>query len=110
MTTVEYSFGGDRFDLKVSGHCSHDVCVSVSALTSALVQFAEETDRESDTVNLNVRYERGLTELHIELKSWSELARFKAGASGIITGFKLFAANFPEDVRYVDTKEKRKQL
>ena len=106
MTTIEIYVNSKSFDFKASGHCEHDVCVSVSALTSALIQYAEDCAKKSAVFKLNVKsYEHGAAELHIDFGDVLNALGFVKGIDGIITGFKLFEANFPSSVKYVDALE-----
>lgn len=107
MTTIELYVNSISFDFKASGHCEHDVCVSVSALTSALIQYAEDSARQNALFRLNVKsYEHGAAEMHIDFGNVLNALNFTKGIEGITTGFRLFEANYPNDVKYIDTYPK----
>jgi hypothetical protein len=111
MTTIELYINTETCDFKASGHCEHDICVSISALTSAFIQFAEEYGQKSAAFRVLVKsYERGAAEIHIDFGTVTVALDFMNGISGIITGFKLFAANFPDSVKYVDAKREKNEL
>ena len=111
MITVETKNSMGAVQISVHGHSSHDVCVAVSALTNALVQFANEYANSSTWVHYHEkRYESGNVEMNIEFDYPMYYFDFWKKINAVLTGYKLYAANFPDDVRYVDAHDFKNKL
>lgn len=90
-----------RFKLDVQGHCEHDVCVSVSALVNATLEYTERfTSLYSvETVLTAEEYDHGNVLLIVDFYSGESEREFKRGISAIISGFELYKNEFPEDIK-----------
>lgn len=105
MTTVLVSGTAKLLDIKIQGHSSHDVCVALSALTNALVQFTEDYRERSASFTADImRYESGAVDIRVLFGGAANVISYLQGIEALLTGFKLYEANFPGEVRYVDAK------
>lgn len=88
------------------GHGSHDVCVAVSALCSAFLQYVREMQDENNVTIVNEIYESGHTESEFYIIGSDAEARH--GIKALWTGFELYAKNFPDeiDLNYDDGEPK----
>ena len=111
MTIIESIGDRKTHDITIMGHITHDVCVAISALTNALVQYAEEYSAKNSEFNAEIsRYERGEVRIHIEYGLALHFLYFGLGAAAIIAGFKLYEHNYPDEVKYVDAKQIKNSL
>lgn len=105
MTTVLVYGTAKLLDIKIQGHSSHDVCVALSALTNALVQFTEDyRERNASFAADIMRYESGAVDIRVLFGGVANVINYLQGIEALLTGFKLYEANFPGEVRYVDAK------
>lgn len=92
-----------RLYVQVTGHCEHDVCVSVSALTTALLQYAVCFCDEYNGCRLNRKsYDYGNVRFDVEFDGENSKKDFLRGAEAVILGFELFANTYPKDVEFVE--------
>ena len=77
------------------GHGSHDVCVAVSALCSAFLQYVREMQDENNVTIVNETYENGHTESEFFIYDADEI---RHGIKAIWTGFELYAENYPDEI------------
>ena len=111
MITVKVQNCTAKVNISVRGHGEHDVCIAVSALTNALVQFAQEYANDSAWVHYHEeRYESGDVELTAEFDYPMYYYDFWRKITAVLTGYKLYAANFPDEVRYVDAHDFKNKL
>lgn len=106
MTRILVSGNAKRLEITVSGHCrQHDVCIAVSALANALVQFTEDYKERCAAFAADiVKYESGAVSIRVLFGGAANVINYLQGIEAILTGFKLYEANFPEEVKYVDAK------
>lgn len=105
MTTVLVSGTAKLLDIKIQGHSSHDVCVALSALTNALVQFTEDYRDRNVTFTADIlKYESGAVDIRVMFGGAANVINYLQGIEAVLTGFKLYEANFPGEVKYVDAK------
>lgn len=97
---------GNLIYFESKGHGSHDVCVAVSALCSAFLQYVREMQDESNVTIVNETYENGHTKSEFYIVSSD--AEVRNGIKALWTGFELYAKNFPDeiDLNYDDGKPK----
>lgn len=99
MTTVYIHRGKKTLTVSVRGHCTHEVCVSISAITQTLLQYTQ--DFLDDNGNFRVEameHGYGHTLLSVFCEERATMARYMAGAEAIITGFELYEHSFPDDI------------
>ncbi len=99
MTTVYLQNGKRTFTLSVRGHCAHDVCVSISALAQALLQYTQDFMEDNAGFRVEaMEYGYGHTLLSVFCEDGALMELYKTGTSAVVTGFELYAHSFPEDV------------
>lgn len=86
---------GDLIFFESKGHGSHDVCVAVSALCSAFLQYVREMQDECDIDILKETYENGHTESEFFIYDADEI---RHGIKALWTGFELYAKNYPDEI------------
>lgn len=86
---------GNLIYFESKGHGSHDVCVAVSALCSAFLQYIREMQDECDIDILKETYENGHTESEFFIYDADEI---RHGIKALWTGFELYAKNFPDEI------------
>lgn len=84
-----------RIYFESKGHGSHDVCVAVSALCSAFLQYVREMQNECDIDILKETYENGHTESEFFIYDAGEI---RHGIKALWTGFELYAENYPDEI------------
>lgn len=96
---------GNLIYFESKGHGSHDVCVAVSALCSAFLQYVREMQDENNVTILNEKYEQGHTESEFFIYDADEI---RHGIKALWTGFELYAENYPDeiDLNYDDGEPK----
>lgn len=105
MTVVLVSGTAKMMDIKIYGHSSQDVCIALSALTNALVQFTEDyRDRNAAFTADILKYESGAVDIRVMFGGAANVINYLQGIEAVLTGFKLYEANFPDEVKYVDAK------
>mgnify|MGYP004486911605 FL=1 len=87
---------GNLIYFESKGHSSHDVCVAVSALCSAFLQYVREMQDENNVTIVNEIYENGHTESEFYIVGSDTEVR--SGIKAIWTGFELYAKNFPNEI------------
>ncbi len=103
LTLIELD--NNRVYFESNGHCSHDVCVAVSALCSTFLQFVREMQFEGNAEIIKEAYENGHTETDFYIHDND--TETHAGIKALITGFELFERNYPDEVElnYYDTSK-----
>lgn len=86
---------GNLIYFESKGHGSHDVCVAVSALCSAFLQYVREMQDECDIDILKETYENGHTESEFFIYDADEI---RHGIKALWTGFELYAKNYPNEI------------
>lgn len=86
---------GNLIYFESKGHSSHDVCVAVSALCSAFLQYVREMQDECDIDILKETYENGHTESEFFIYDADEI---RHGIKALWTGFELYAKNYPDEI------------
>lgn len=86
---------GNLIYFESKGHGSHDVCVAVSALCSAFLQYVREMQDENNVTILNEKYEQGHTESEFFIYDADEI---RHGIKALWTGFELYAENYPDEI------------
>ena len=86
---------GNRIYFESKGHGSHDVCVAVSALCSAFLQYVREMQDENNVTIVNEIYENGHTESEFFIYDADEI---RHGIKALWTGFELYAENYPDEI------------
>lgn len=102
MTEIKIDIHSPKwFKLDVKGHCNHDVCVSVSALVNATLEYTERFTSlySAETTLTAEEYNRGEVFLIVDFYSDESEREFKRGIAAIISGFELYKNEFPEDVK-----------
>lgn len=87
---------GNLIYFESKGHGSHDVCVAVSALCSAFLQYVREMQEENNVTIVNEIYENGHTESQFYIVGSD--AKVRSGIKAIWTGFELYAEHFPDEI------------
>lgn len=105
MIEVTLIDSGNLIYFESKGHGSHDVCVAMSALCSAFLQYAREMQDECDIDILKETYENGHTESEFLIYDADEI---RHGIKALWTGFELYAENYPDeiDLNYDDGEPK----
>ena len=103
MTKATAEIKGNIFKFKTEGHCEHDVCVAVSALVNAIVNFAERFEKEG-RCELETKYKKGNVEMKLSFYSGDDKRAFLSGADAILEGMKLYSKNFEKDFEYSGIK------
>lgn len=96
MIKVTLIDSGNRIYFESKGHGSHDVCVAVSALCSAFLQYVREMQDENNVTIVNEKYEQGHTESDFYIVGSD--AEVRSGIKAIWTGFELYAENYPDEI------------
>lgn len=86
---------GNLIYFESKGHGSHDVCVAMSALCSAFLQYVREMQDECDIDILKETYENGHTESEFFIYDADEI---RHGIKALWTGFELYAKNYPNEI------------
>lgn len=86
---------GNLIYFESKGHGSHEVCVAVSALCSAFLQYVREMQDECDIDILKETYENGHTESEFFIYDADEI---RHGIKALWTGFELYAKNYPNEI------------
>lgn len=86
---------GNQMYFESKGHGSHDVCVAVSALCSAFLQYVREMQDENNVTIVNEKYEQGHTESEFFIYDADEI---RHGIKALWTGFELYAENYPDEI------------
>ena len=89
-TQIEFDFEQPStaiFEFECKGHCTHDVCVSVSALVSTLVQIVKDTEARLE--DPEIVYEYGDVKIKLKLRQKIE---------AIMTGLEMFKENYPDEI------------
>lgn len=86
-----------RFEFECKGHCEHDVCVSVSALVSTLVQLIIET--EAKVKKPEIVYKSGNVSIVCICDRVAFECRLRQKIEAIMTGFELFESNYPDEIK-----------
>lgn len=86
---------GNLIYFESKGHGSHEVCVAVSALCSAFLQYVREMQNECDIDILKETYENGHTESEFFIYDADEI---RHGIKALWTGFELYAKNYPNEI------------
>lgn len=87
---------GNRIYFESKGHGSHDVCVAVSALCSAFLQYVREMQGENNVTIVSEKYEQGHTESDFYIVGSD--AEVRSGIKAIWTGLELYAFNYPDEI------------
>lgn len=86
-------------NFSVLGHGEHDVCVSVSALASAFVQYSKDFSDNRSDCRFNLQsYDRGNVSFSLRFDSEKSRNEYLYGIQGLLTGLELFAETFPEEI------------
>ena len=96
MIEVTLIDSGNLIYFESKGYGSHDVCVAVSALCSAFLQYVREMQDENNVTIVNEKYEQGHTESDFYIVSSD--AEVRHGIKALWTGFELYAENFPDEI------------
>lgn len=91
------SIGRVKFEFECRGHCKHDVCVSVSALVSTLVQLIIETEAKLEKPE--IKYESGNVRIVCVCDRVAFECKLRQKIEAIMTGLELFGSNFPNEIR-----------
>ena len=92
---------GNRIYFESKGHGSHDVCVAVSALCSAFLQYVREMQEECDIDIVTETYENGHTESEFFIYDAGGIRHgigIRYGIKAIWTGLALYAENYPNEI------------
>lgn len=95
MIEVTLIDSGNLIYFESKGHGSHDVCVAVSALCSAFLQYVREMQDECDIDILKETYENGHTESEFFIYDADEI---RHGIKALWMGFELYAENYPNEI------------
>lgn len=98
MTKIFWRFWDRGFSFNCTGHCDHDVCTAVTALTNALAQYAEDFE-SSGKASLSEKYCSGEVKLELFFDKRRDRKAFEAETRALIEGFELYGANFPHAVK-----------
>lgn len=94
-----------KFILKSTGHCSHDVCIAITALINSIVQYANDfADAERCTVD--TVYDFGNVTLEVDFFNKFHKKDFIRGTDALINGLALYQHNFREDVLLKNKKHR----
>ena len=86
-------------NFSVLGHGEHDVCVSVSALVSAFVQYSKDFSHYRCGCLLDLKsYDRGNVSFILRFDSEKSKNEYLYGTQGLMTGLELFAETFPKEI------------
>ena len=92
--------GAVRFEFECKGHCEHDVCVSVSALVSTLVQLIVETEAKLEKPE--IKYESGNVSIVCVCDRVAFECKLRQKIEAIMTGLELFESNFPDEIKTIN--------
>ena len=102
MTTIKIDFEKDgEIVLEVQGHCEHDICVSISALVNAFLQYAKDFESKDKCIFIVNSYEYGEVNALLTFFSISNKEDFIRGIDAILSGFELYEANFKDEVKFI---------
>lgn len=98
MTTIVIDKTKPRkFILKSTGHCSHDVCVAITAFINSVVQYADDF-ADTDRCKVNKKCDFGNVTLEVDFFNKFYKKDFIEGIDAVINGLALYQHNFGEDV------------
>lgn len=98
MTEIYWQYWDRGFLFTCKGHCDHDVCTAVTAITNTLAQLAEDYE-SAGRASLSERYESGNVKLELFFDKKRDRKRFQTETRALMQGFELYAANFPHAVK-----------
>lgn len=102
MITIKIDFERDgEILLEVKGHCEHDICVSISALVNAFLQYAKDYESKDKCICIVDSYKYGEVNVKLTFYSISNKDDFIRGISAILGGFELYQANFKDEVKFI---------
>lgn len=78
------------------GHCEHDVCVSISALVSTLVQIVEDSDLKKEP---EIIYEHGNVEIKAEFNRLYYECLIRQKIEAVMLGLRMFESNYPDEIK-----------
>lgn len=84
-----------KFECK--GHCEHDVCVSISALVSTLVEIISNSP--ANKIEPEITYEFGNVEIRAEFDRLSYECQMRQKLETVMLGLSMFEQNFPEQLK-----------
>lgn len=88
-----------KYTFECTGHCEHDVCVSISALVSTLVQIVRDEYNLLSTIGEpQITYESGNVRFAVDFQKSTYYQRTKYALATLETGFMLFESNYPEEI------------
>lgn len=88
-----------KYTFECTGHCEHDVCVSVSALVSTLVQIVRDEFAFSSTIGEpQITYESGNVRFAVDFQKSTYYQRTQYSLATLETGLMLFESNYPEEI------------
>ena len=91
-----------KYNFECTGHCEHDVCVSISALVSTLVQIVKDEYSFSNTIGEpQITYEYGDVRFAVDFQKSTYYQQTKYAIAALETGFMLFESNYPNEISIV---------
>lgn len=79
------------------GHCEHDVCVSVSALVSTLVEIISSSPANSKEPEIT--YEFGNVEIKAEFNRLYYECLIRQKIEAVMLGLRMFESNYPDEIK-----------
>lgn len=98
-TQIEFDFEQPStavFEFECKGHCTHDVCVSVSALVSTLVQIVKDTEARLE--ELEIVYEYGDVKIKCVCERMVFELKLRQKIEAIMTGLEMFKENYRDEI------------
>ncbi len=99
MTYINAEVKDRSVHVRITNHCrKRDICVAVSAIANTLCQYTEFFRDEIGGIRVDeLRCLPGDVEIEVKCNKKS-ITEFLKGARAIMTGFELYAANYPDEV------------
>lgn len=110
MLNLKYEENKDGFKFESCGHAEHDVCVAVTALCSALQQYAivKKAEGKIKFENSDAVYVSGYTKIKFKIVKCR--AEIIGGLNAFLIAFQLYAQNFPEQIKLSAVGEETAKL
>lgn len=99
MIQVKGEIKENGYIISSSGHASHDVCVSISAIINTLRQYVEDQERYGNAKINEIKYKFGETLIDFDISNENRQQIIADVIKAFMQGIKLYQNEFPDEVR-----------
>lgn len=99
MIQVKGEIKENGYIISSSGHASHDVCVSISAIINTLRQYVEDQERYGNAKINEIKYKFGETLIDFDISNESRQQIIADVIKAFMQGIKLYQNEFPDEIR-----------